>query len=144
MLAAVVEARNQDGDSSSDDDAATQTPLAVAEDEGNGDWEGWERACIDAVQVVDAFAVPFALSWCPEVLRLDVQLTRLERVCRAWMTLPCRMPLPKLSGQDCPPNFRSSLLVVCVCVCVCVRARSREVLSECAGSRMRSSTHRCC
>ena len=99
ILTAVMEARNQEGESSSDDDVTKQLPSELTEAQCDEGWEGWERACIHAVQVMDDLAMPHALA-------------------QALWTVPPQFSI-LFAGCVCA----HACVCVHVCVCMCVRMR---------------------
>ena len=116
ILTAVVEARNQEGESSSDDDATTQQPPELTEAEGD---EGWERACIRAVQVMDDLAMPHALAQALWAVPPQFSILFAGCVCVCACVCACAC-----ACMVCAHACACVRVGVCVCVCVCVQRRA--------------------
>jgi len=121
-----MEARNQEGESSSDDDATRQQPSEWTEAEGD---EGWEKACIHAVQVMDDLAMPHALA--QALWAVPPQFSILFAGCVCVCACVCACACACLV---CAHACACVRVGVCVRVCVCA-AQSLLGLS--------SDFHRC-
>jgi hypothetical protein len=124
ILTAVMEARNQEGESSSDDDPTRQQPSDLTEAEGDEGWEGWERACIHAVQVMDDLAMPHALAQALWAVPPQFSILFAGFVCLCVCVCVCVCMCVCACACACMVCAHACACVrvgVCVCVCVCVQ-----------------------